>query len=348
MFNLKNIDFIFYLSKEKLQEFVFFIDNDFWRDVIKALIQVKKSPEHVLDYLCLDIRNFCCVKKWALYSKWTDNGVKRLEDLVSENGNIRCFNEIKGVLGTNNFLDYFHVISKIPSKVKRDIIGLKEGRMDKNNECTECVVHKLLSTCNSKYLYQILKRKEFIATTLKKNKWETLLDESLSDKEWKFYFVNASLCTKDTKIIYFQYRILMNYIATNSFLHKIKISDNNLCTFCKCEAETITHIFYDCVQVNLFWNDFVQWFNAIENDYKISKKIVLLGNTEGSCLENFLLLVAKKFIYYSRSQGTRPKFSEAVNLFKFYRNMENYCEKVFKCKSKMLSKWAIYDIVYNK
>ena len=119
----------------------------------------------------------------------------------------------------------------------------------------------------------------------------------------------------------------MNYIATNSFLHKIKISDNNLCTFCKCETETITHIFYDCVQVNLFWNDFVQWFNAIENDYKISKKIVLLGNTEGSCLENFLLLVAKKFIYYSRSQGLRPKFSEAVNLFKFYRNMENYCEK---------------------
>ena len=70
----------------------------------------------------------------------------------------------------------------------------------------------------------------------------------------------------------------MNYIATNSFLHKIKISDNNLCTFCKCETETITHIFYDCVQVNLFWNDFVQWFNAIENDYKISKKIVLLDS----------------------------------------------------------------------
>ena len=81
---------------------------------------------------------------------------------------------------------------------------------------------------------------------------------------------------------------------------------------------------------------------------RYQKKIVLLGNTEGSCLENFLLLVAKKFIYYSRSQGTRPKFSEAVNLLKFYRNMENYCEKVFKCKSKMLSKWAIYDIVYNK
>ena len=45
--------------------------------------------------------------------------VKTLNDLVLENSSIKCFNEIKGVLGTKNSLDYFQVISKIPATVKK-------------------------------------------------------------------------------------------------------------------------------------------------------------------------------------------------------------------------------------
>lgn len=60
--NLRNVDFIFHLSKEKLNEFVNHIDNVFWKDVFKALSRVKESSLSVTDYLNLDIRNFVDVK----------------------------------------------------------------------------------------------------------------------------------------------------------------------------------------------------------------------------------------------------------------------------------------------
>ena len=140
----------------------------------------------------------------------------------------------------------------------------------------------------------------------------------------------------------------MCYIATNSFLHKLNLIDNDLCSFCKSEKETISHIFYDCVHTKAFWADFVKWYSVIENDYKISKRIVLLGNVDGSCLENFLILLAKKHIYYARFQGQRPKILEAINLFKYYRNIEKYCVDVLQSRSKILSKWALYDNVFDK
>jgi hypothetical protein len=102
----------------------------------------------------------------------------------------------------------------------------------------------------------------------------------------------------------------MCYIATNSFLHKLKLIENDLCSSCKSERETISHIFYDCVHTKAFWADFVKWYSVIENDYKISKRIVLLGNADGSCLENFLIPLAKKHIYYAKSQGQKPKILE--------------------------------------
>lgn len=60
--NFRNVDFIFYLFKEKFNEFVNYIDNVFWKDVFKVKLRVKESFFFVIDYLNLDIRNFVDVK----------------------------------------------------------------------------------------------------------------------------------------------------------------------------------------------------------------------------------------------------------------------------------------------
>ena len=40
-------------------------------------------------------------------------------------------------------------------------------------------------------------------------------------------------------------QLLHRIIPTNSFLHKIKLKNTNLCTFCKIHDETIEHLFFD-------------------------------------------------------------------------------------------------------
>ena len=39
---------------------------------------------------------------------------------------------------------------------------------------------------------------------------------------------------------------IYDFIPNNSFLHKIKLKNTNLCTFCKIHNETIEHLFFDC------------------------------------------------------------------------------------------------------
>jgi hypothetical protein len=104
--NLKCLDFIFYMSREKLCEFVYQIDNVFWKDVFRALVKVRKSPRDVSDYLQLDLRNFVDINKWNFYTEWMVNmvkGIKTLNDLVTQNGTFKCFIDVKDVVGINNF-----------------------------------------------------------------------------------------------------------------------------------------------------------------------------------------------------------------------------------------------------
>jgi hypothetical protein len=36
-------------------------------------------------------------------------------------------------------------------------------------------------------------------------------------------------------------------------LHKLKLIENDPCSFCDSERGTISHIFYDCDHTNVFW-----------------------------------------------------------------------------------------------
>lgn len=66
--------------------------------------------------------------------------------------------------------------------------------------------------------------------------------------------------------------------------------------------------FHDCAYAILFWKNFVKWYSVFQKDYKITKRIVLQGHIEGSCLESSLILSANKHIYYTGSQGSPQSF----------------------------------------
>jgi hypothetical protein len=59
------------------------------------------------------------------YTEWVEKGIKTLNDLVARNGTFKCFNDVKEVVGTNNFLNYFCIVSKVPRKIKRQISDFK-------------------------------------------------------------------------------------------------------------------------------------------------------------------------------------------------------------------------------
>ena len=56
-----------------------------------------------------------------------------------------------------------------------------------------------------------------------------------------------------TKLRSFQFKINHNFLYTNEKLHKVKISDTPLCTFCNSEIEILVHLFVECNKVTNVW-----------------------------------------------------------------------------------------------
>ena len=75
---------------------------------------------------------------------------------------------------------------------------------------------------------------------------------------------HLSQCTKISKLLVFQFKLLHRRLATNNFLKKINLKDNDLCSFCQIEEETLIHLFWNCTVTSCFWHDLTQWLQNNE------------------------------------------------------------------------------------
>ena len=105
--------------------------------------------------------------------------------------------------------------------------------------------------------------------------------------------------------------------------------DNNTCSLCTEYPETIKHLFFECEKVKQFWNLFKEWLNDVTNievDINNEKMLILSLHKKNSLL-NYLLVVAKCYIYKSEFvQGSisilgfkallKKKFEEEIYIAK--------------------------------
>ena len=86
---------------------------------------------------------------------------------------------------------------------------------------------------------------------------------------WKNTYSLVFLCTKETKLREFQFKLLHRRIATNDFLHKIGLKPIDSCTFCGKTTESLIHLFWTCKHTRTFWGETHQCtcqnINGLEN-----------------------------------------------------------------------------------
>ena len=74
----------------------------------------------------------------------------------------------------------------------------------------------------------------------------------------------------------------MRIIPTNRFLLKCNIGHTTLCDFCSMEIETLDHLFWECIHVQLFWTN----LSTLLRDYNVfihfNLRNIMLGITEGT------------------------------------------------------------------
>ena len=66
-------------------------------------------------------------------------------------------------------------------------------------------------------------------------------------------------CTKISKLLVIQFKLFHRRLATNNFLKKINFIDNDLCSFCQREEESVIHLLWTCTVTSRFREAFKEW-----------------------------------------------------------------------------------------
>ena len=124
--------------------------------------------------------------------------------------------------------------------------------------------------------------------------------------------------TKATKLIFFSFKLLHRHLATNDFLKKIGIRENDICTFCRTENESLFHLFCSCRETSCFWQGFIKWL--AENQIKLKSSIFtsdiiisLRSDTLSNTKQYFYFLAARYYIWSCKTKEILPKIERFLS-----------------------------------
>ena len=96
-------------------------------------------------------------------------------------------------------------------------------------------------------------------------------------KTWSSVYLLPASATLETKIRMFQYKILNNILYLNQRLYHMKLVASPLCSLCKREVETISHLFLRCEFSTRLCAEIQKWSCRKITLPQLSEKIVYLG-----------------------------------------------------------------------
>ena len=136
------------------------------------------------------------------------------------------------------------------------------------------------------------------------DKWENIVQ--IDKEHWHDSFPFLKSTTKDTKLRWFQLRVLHQTLTTNKSVSYFKRDQNPLCEFCRSHNETIHHLLWKCTKVNKFWENLFKAINDKchhSHNLRIDEKLILFGKCElakTDSVSDLIILIGKFYIYRNK------------------------------------------------
>ena len=199
----------------------------------------------------------------------------------------------------------------------------------------------------STYIYKLITKKNVAPNS--QQKWNRVFGNI--HLSWKDIYTIPAKCCSNTKMHWFQYRIMHRIIATNDLLMKMNIRQNNLCTFCNLEIEKIEDLFWHCNIVNQFWETVEQWVLE-KNNYMLNvdkyRAIFGIPNTSLAMIPiNYILIVTRHYIYKCRISSSNLNHLSWANYVKKILELEKLIAIKNNKYDKMKIHWDKWFTIFN-
>ena len=162
-------------------------------------------------------------------------------------------------------------------------------------------------------------------------------------------FINLRIVTDITKFRDFQYRLLTNNIYTNNILFYWKKTKSKVCDFCKKLDQTVPHMLIECEVVQKIWQEFKTFCNKCINTnmsiLRFQKKEIMLNlvHPKPCNVVNFMALIIKQYLFYSKCNQSIPLFREAIARIEMIYKIEKASVLRDNKGFKKFEKWSEYE-----
>ena len=280
------------------------IQNKFWQEVLATYLDNKNNIElqqiNQTNFKTQHLFNNDLIRykgKILFFLKWRNKGIEMIKDVIHpKDKRLLSLAEIITVIGQNSaelIFEYNAMINAIP-KQWFEWLGEKD-----HCPYVRPICEAKLYNVKPKQVKKILltKRQNTIPTACRF--WENKLGFDLKEEIWQ----TAWKTTKETRLLVLQWKILHNIYPTNIMLSKMKVRENDKCTYCPETIDYIEHFFCECPVVINFWKSVEQkLFNETGLRVELSVYTLLFG-LQNSTLDrmkvlyiNHVILVAKMCI----------------------------------------------------
>ena len=251
-------------------------------------------------------------KRPVFFKSWFLKGIEQITHLMKDHDTFLSFHEFKERYDVQtNFLTFQSLISALKALKANNRNCLLSRKYDN----FESFLSKFLKSKKAnKMVYERLISLKQQFPLRSQQKWSADCElESHETLDWQSIYGLSLRCTKITKLITFQFKFLHRRLATNDFLKKIGIKEDNMCTFCKTEVESLVHLFWFCEATSCFWRCFKQWLTTEKGMTDLVAinltPAIIMGLKPHSFRDkqvHLFFLIARYFIWFSKMQDKAP------------------------------------------
>ena len=122
----------------------------------------------------------------------------------------------------------------------------------------------------------------------------------------------------------FQYKILNNILYLNRQLYHMKIVNSPMYSLCSQNVETVTHLFFSCIESHKLWTEIRNWGTSC------IILLICLGWFEDqshNTLINHTIVLHKQFIYKNRGAKSKINIIGFKHFLKSVINIEKVIAK---------------------
>ena len=201
--------------------------------------------------------------------------------------------------------------------------------------------------CNS-YYKLIRKRKNLTRTqAVRENKWHVELNKTFGVPFWNNLYNFTASIKHDNKIKWMQFQIVRNCQFSNYRVSKFKPNISPLCSYCENFDEKLSHLYFQCVKVEEFWDRVRDFFSFFDVIIPLNITTILFGYIRESSDSkiNLIILVAKRYIWVNKFNETPLSINAFRNVFKKKLNEINDMFEYRNEQEKFVEWQPIYDVI---